>query len=584
MAVLIVLSCCALFGAGAYANDADIDFSYYIDDNGGAVFLSYRGDETNLVIPETLGGYPVTGISGSGIVEWGENVKTITLPSTAVEIHVDAFVGLNVTEIKLNEGLKKIGAYAFSSCTQLESINLPESLESIGNGAFDSCKKLKSVEIPKNVTILSDHLFNACDFEAFEIPAHVRKVGVGVFSQNPNFREITVAEDNPYYCAEKGLLMNKEKTQLVFAASAYPQGKCVVPDTVQIIKEKAFSGCSSVDEIILPEGLEEIEQNAFSGCGFETLTIPDSVTKIGQGAFTNCDNLERVTIGDGLEVIEPMLFAYCDNLETVNVGKNVKTIGCEAFIQCISLREVNLPEGLEVIEGEAFKNCTTLEYLVMPDTVKEIGIKLFEDCKSLINVTLSNGLTAISQDCFSGCVELRWMDIPDSVREIHPDAFFGCTDLREVNFGKGEVTLSPNVFLNCTSLTRITIPDNVTHFDLYSLGYNAYLNIYTSREYVPCHWMIIYANKGSAAAQYARDNGLMLGILDGDVRPFSKGDVNGDGKITIQDATMIQKHLGKLIDLEKIQEEAADVAGTPSLTIADATAIQKYLAGVTDKL
>ncbi|MBQ2825152.1 MAG: leucine-rich repeat protein [Clostridia bacterium] len=584
MTMLMVLSFFTLLNSYAYVNDSDMDFSYYINEDNEAVFTAYRGDEADLVIPETLGGYPVTAVSGGGIIEWGENVKTITLPSTVTEIHGGAFHCLNITHIKLNEGLKRIGIQAFSGCTQLESITLPESLESLGDGAFDSCKKLSSINIPEKLTILPDAVFNACNFESFEIPAHIRKVGSRLFSLNPDFREITVDEENPYYCAENGFLMNKEKTELLFAAPAFSQLKGQVPASVKKINEYAFVGCSSVDEIALPEGLEEIEANAFCGCGAETLTIPDSVTKIGTGAFSNCDNLEEVTIGDGLTVVEPFLFAYCDNLETVNFGSSVKTIEYEAFIDCSSLKTVNLNDGLEVIKQQVFRNCTNLEYLVMPSTVTEIENDLFRDCKKLINVTLSENLTAISQNCFSGCVELRWIDIPDSVTEIHPDAFYGCVDLREVNFGKGAISISDNAFSDCTSLTRITIPDNVTYISQYAIGYSTYLNSHMSREYVLCPWVIIYANKGSVAADYAREKGLLLGVLDNEIRPFSKGDVNGDGKISVQDATAIQKHLANLIDLEQIQKDAADVAGTPSLTIGDATAIQKYLAGITKEL
>ena len=579
MTVLIMLSVITVFNANAFTYGEEDGFNYYIDENGNAIFTSYRGDETDLVIPETLGGCPVTVISGGGAIEWGENVKTITLPSTVTEIHGCAFYYLNITDIKLNEGLRIIGEQAFGGCTQLERITLPESLESLGDGVFDCCKKLKSINIPEKLTVLPDALFNACDFESFEIPAHIEKVGSRVFSLNPNFKEITVAEGNLNYCAENGLLMNREKTEIVFIAPAYLQGKCEVPVSVKKINEYAFVGCSSIDEITLPEGLEEIETNAFGGCGFETLTIPDSVTTIGKSAFTNCDNLEEVTIGDGLKVIEPFLFSYCDNLETVNFGCSVKTIEYEAFIDCSSLKEVNLNDGLEVIKQQAFKNCTNLEYLVMPNTVTEIENDVFRDCKKLINVTLSENLTVISQDCFSGCVELRWIDIPDSVTEIHPDAFYGCIDLREVNFGKGVRAISPNAFLDCSSLRSVTIPDNVTAILDYSFGYSSYLNSHMSREYSVCPWVIIYANKNSTAAEYARENGLLLGILDNEVSPFSKGDVNGDGKISVQDATAIQKHLAKLITLEQIQEDAGDT-GIPGLSISDATAIQKRLAKI----
>ncbi len=56
------------------------------------------------------------------------------------------------------------------------------------------------------------------------------------------------------------------------------------------------------------------------------------------------------------------------------------------------------------------------------------------------------------------------------------------------------------------------------------------------------------------------------------------GDVNGDGKITIDDVTLIQKASIGLVELTDIQIIAADVSGDGRISIVDATMIQKYLA------
>ncbi|MBR2723887.1 MAG: leucine-rich repeat protein [Ruminococcus sp.] len=584
LVALMVFSAIPTLSANAYSYGQEDGFAYYVTDEGTAVFTAYRGEEIHIVIPETLGGYPVTDISGSGSMEWGENVKSITLPSTVAEIHWGAFWGLGIEEITLNEGLKKIGESAFAECEKLESIVLPDSLESIGNGAFELCSKLKSINIPEKVIVIPDSLFNSCDFESFEIPAHIRQIGNCVFSGNKNFKEITVARDNLYYSAVDGVLMNKEQTEILLYPRAKADNTYKVANTVKKIGQYAFAGCSSLDEITLPEGLELIEKNAFTGCNFEYLSIPDTVTDIEASAFVNCDNLEVVTLGDGLISISGGLFANCDNLETVCVGSSVKNLGDYAFENCRSLREVTLPDGLERIGGRAFINCTNLEYLVMPNTVKELGTEAFMDCKSLINVTLSEKLSVIEQNCFKGCVELRYMVIPDSVTEIHRGAFYGCVDLRSVEFGSKVNYIADVAFGDCQSLTRITIPDNVTYLSQYSIGYNTYINCHMVTEYSLCPWVIIYANKDSAAIAYAKEKGLMIGILDGDVSPYSRGDVDGDGKISVKDATLIQKYLANLVTLEQIQENAADVAGTPEIRINDATTIQKYVAGYDIKI
>lgn len=56
------------------------------------------------------------------------------------------------------------------------------------------------------------------------------------------------------------------------------------------------------------------------------------------------------------------------------------------------------------------------------------------------------------------------------------------------------------------------------------------------------------------------------------------GDVNLDGKVTIDDATMIQKAMAELIKLDDTQKKAADTNGDGQVDINDVTHLQKYLA------
>ena len=51
----------------------------------------------------------------------------------------------------------------------------------------------------------------------------------------------------------------------------------------------AFSGCSTLSQIILPRGLSEIGRYAFSDCRqLNVIEIPRSIRKIRLGAFKRC--------------------------------------------------------------------------------------------------------------------------------------------------------------------------------------------------------------------------------------------------------------------------------------------------------
>ena len=60
------------------------------------------------------------------------------------------------------------------------------------------------------------------------------------------------------------------------------------------------------------------------------------------------------------------------------------------------------------------------------------------------------------------------------------------------------------------------------------------------------------------------------------------GDVNGDGDITVVDATLVQKHVVQLETLSADKQILADVNGDNTISVVDATLIQKYIAQLKD--
>lgn len=56
------------------------------------------------------------------------------------------------------------------------------------------------------------------------------------------------------------------------------------------------------------------------------------------------------------------------------------------------------------------------------------------------------------------------------------------------------------------------------------------------------------------------------------------GDINQDGDVTIQDATLLQKYVTKLVELNDVQKECAMFDHMDKITVKSATKIQKYIA------
>lgn len=115
------------------------DFEYEILD-GGVTITKYTGNSTDVVIPDTIEGVPVTKI-GFLSFEAKFDIVSITLPET--------------TEV-ICEG-------AFMDCSSMQSINIPESVTSIERSAFAACTSLESLIIPTFVKSIEMEAFTACE-------------------------------------------------------------------------------------------------------------------------------------------------------------------------------------------------------------------------------------------------------------------------------------------------------------------------------------------------------------------------------------------------------------------------------------
>ncbi len=87
VALIMLLTLATPIG-GAYA-DTEGDYTYTVTDSK-ATITGYTGTDNNLVIPDTLGGYPVTEIGSNALREKG--LIGVTLPNTLVTIGDYAFI------------------------------------------------------------------------------------------------------------------------------------------------------------------------------------------------------------------------------------------------------------------------------------------------------------------------------------------------------------------------------------------------------------------------------------------------------------------------------------------------------------
>ncbi len=211
-----------------------------------------------------------------------------------------------------------------------------------------------------------------------------------------------------------------------------PDGVLTIPETNYRSEKVTEIGSGvlyldhDVRKVILPDTIEIIGESAFSGSLIQEIRIPDSVRVIGPKAFADCMDLVSVDLGSGVAEIGFQAFSGCEVLETVRIPGSVKEFGMHIFEDCYSLKSVYFDDGAESVGNYMFKNCNSLTALSFPDTLRTVEYGAFSGCVSLRSVSFPDGVTKIESSTFYGCTALTHIEIPASVRKIGIAVFDEC--------------------------------------------------------------------------------------------------------------------------------------------------------------
>ncbi|MBR2476991.1 MAG: leucine-rich repeat domain-containing protein [Clostridia bacterium] len=366
-------------------------YTYIVLDNKATITDCDTSVSGDIVIPSTLGGYPVTSIGDAAF-----------------------YTCSNLTNITLRNGITSIGNQAFCDCKSLTNISIPQSVTSIGESVFYGCSSLTRIDVdPDNSNYYSNTdgvVFNKDKTELiiypggktdtnYVIPDSVTSIGNFAFNGSVNLQSITI------------------------------------PNNVTSIGLSAFSGCNSLTSISIPGSIKNISSYAFATCSnLQSITIAEGVTAIGEYAFNLCSDLENIAIPDSVTSIGNYAFNYCTSLKSVTIPDGVTSIGTNMFYYCTSLESVKIPGSITIIGDGAFNSCSNLKSITIPDGVTSIGSLAFYDCYKLENITIPHNVTNIGRSAFSYCQNLKDITISDSVTSIGDRAFYACSYLKDVYY------------------------------------------------------------------------------------------------------------------------------------------------------
>lgn len=303
---------------------------------------SYYGTESNLIVPEKMNGYTVTGVSDGVFAYKGKQVivENVTLPDSINYFGSNVFRNSKVVSVNIPKNLRLIPSYTFSDCKNLKTVVFHDDILAVAATAFRNT----NITIPEN-------LQNKISYDDYNKIKDSSKSDYGIKDGNFTFLIYTDNDTDSLCCSVDGY--TDESAEIIL-----PENFCGVP-----VKSFDFteSDLSEIKSVTFPETDNEISvsRNSFSESLITELNIK-SPCILDANSFADCKNFKTVTFKGDAEI------------------KN------RAFNDCTSLTSVEFDSKVN-LDYYAFMDCTALENITF-DTSQAITGNAFEGCKSLMNI------------------------------------------------------------------------------------------------------------------------------------------------------------------------------------------------------
>ena len=459
----------------------------------------------------------------TGPLNWNYDTgtKTLTITGTGAMpdfANADAQpwkdVRNEIEKVKIEAGVKSVGAYAFRNSAALTSVTLPAGVQTIGEAAFNDCAALTSVTLPEGVQTIGKYAFSGCSaLTSITLPGSVTAIGEQALGNCTALTDITVGWAAPLDIQANvfhpSVTLQNIKLHVPAGRTKAYRGKDVwktfgkITDgtitnspldatqtwweyddatrTLTVSGTGAMPDFNSFDDQPWKDVREKIK----------TVVIEAGVTSIGNKAFTGCEVLTSVTLpGSGLETIGEKAFMGCEKLSSITIPKSVTTIKEQAFYSCYALGGVtvgwteagsipNLPASafsypngkvLHVPAGtaEIYKAKDEWKKFFIMDG-KTAGGNLstglhwaYDDETKTLTVTGAGEIPDYNYPneqpwcAFGG--KAQTLTLGEGVAKIGKNAFASFQVLPSITLPKSVATIGERAFENCHELTDVTVP------------------------------------------------------------------------------------------------------------------------------
>lgn len=262
--------------AGAWSQSTD-DGLFTVTNRSGyssipVTVTSYNGSDTNITFPDkiTVSGteYPIVSI-GSNVLSKLAEVDGITI---------------NVT---IPDGYTALNGNAFKNCYGLKSVTIPGSVTKINYNAFEGCKNLSSVTFADGSADLSfgNKVFlNCTSLNNLTLPARLSNAGYGSFQGCTALTNLTVDSSSTALVVQDGSLYEKNSDGASYTMNTY----------APISTATSFTVPGTVNGLpVTGIGRMVFQNNAY----LTNVTVPASVVMFDSYCFNGCSALSKVSLG-----------------------------------------------------------------------------------------------------------------------------------------------------------------------------------------------------------------------------------------------------------------------------------------------
>ena len=229
----------------------------------------YYGSSTRAVIPETVEQldkycFYRPHAEGARFEDPFYDLESVTLPESICTLPEELFADFYIRELNIRCKADAIPADFCRDCTELSDVTLPDGLKAIGASAFSHCEQLYELRIPDTVTEIGEAAFEETPF--LEQAEDFLICGDGLLLRYAGSRNIVTVPDGV-------------KTVCCDAFRDSDAVAVTLPASVRTLCANSFRGKQLID-ITLNDGLTEIPNDVFCAGSIWRISIPESVTEI----------------------------------------------------------------------------------------------------------------------------------------------------------------------------------------------------------------------------------------------------------------------------------------------------------------